>query len=122
MKFVEFNLKISGIYFWGKGWNETDSKIWKDYFNNLRNVWWNYVCENNKTDYLVSINGGAMIHPMDGIKVYFCEEVESDSMHIKSKIESLIKIFDNLKKLYDGRMDFTYEIKEYSVVQTAVRD
>lgn len=64
-------IKFSGIYEWGQGWLDTGKVVaWYDFWKKHRGYWKSilYTEYIEKDVYLVSVLGGAYLHPM-GFKI-----------------------------------------------------
>lgn len=91
---VKVHFHINGIYSWGEGFHEGMCQKWYDYFNNLNSIFWRVVKDKDHLSlFLVSVYGGAMIHPLDGITIYMPEHVLEGSY---SAVNELRSIFENL--------------------------
>lgn len=101
---IKYQISIVGIYQWGSGMTLENRKIWKDFFKNGDFIYWKY-SGNEDADYLVSVETGAMIHPMDGISI-FCKANDYN----EHCINELKIIFNKLARIYGTTCK---ETKEY---------
>ena len=107
MEVLKFSIKVTGIYEWGTGWTSENAKIWKEFFENRNFIYWRYVKDKNGSDFLVSVNTGAMVHPMDGIEV-FCEK---NDYNVNS-INELKNIFRKLAEIYGTSIEEEFTVFE----------
>ena len=79
MKIFHIRCQIDGIYFWGDGWKDTETQLrWYTYLDRMwDSVFWK-VARDTQSVYLVNVNGGGMVHPMDGINL---EKENVDSIY-----------------------------------------
>ena len=95
MAVEKFTIKVNGIYEWGTGMTNENHKVWHDYFRNDNFIYWRYTENDNGTGYLVNINCGGMIHPMDGITVLY-EKTD----YMEHSINELRKRFNDLARIF----------------------
>lgn len=119
MKILRIQCRIDGIYFWGKGWKDPETALkWYSYLNkSWSSIFWKVTADRNSV-YLVTTNGGGMIHPMDfdivlkenGCHVYRYENGRRIEEHCE--IEDLRNQIGSLVEYCGGTIG-KWEVKEY---------
>lgn len=95
MGVLKFNIKIDGIYEDGKGMGVYEAKVWKDFFQKNNFIYWRYA-EKNDSGFLVNVDCGGMLHPMEGITILF-----EDTEYNRDSINELRIMFKKLADIFD---------------------
>ena len=110
---IYFKGTFNGLYKWGKGWDMETRAMWKEYWRNVKGVFWKYF--NHKTayediDYLVTNGGSIFLHPMGFNGGLFDCGVLCGGSYFGSEIEQLKRLCEECAKVCGGT--FTMETSE----------
>ena len=122
MKIFHIRCRIDGIYFWGDGWKDTETQLrWYDYLDRIwDSVFWK-VARDTQAAYLFNVNGGGMVHPMDGVNLILKESSCKVYHYVDGqKVEHLYEIDDLKKQLEDlaehcGGLVKDWEVNQYEI-------
>lgn len=95
MGVIKFNIKIEGIYEGGIGIGIYELTVWEEFFKRNNFIFWRYA-EKNDSQFLVSVDCGGMLHPMEGITI-LCENTEYNM----ESINELRVMFKELADIFD---------------------
>lgn len=107
-KIIEVKVNLKGIYTMGDmPWIDPSSaRKWDNWFKNQCFndgkpwIFWKSFEDTDGTTYLVSTSGGGMIHPMDGIHVFFGRTYQMDDFTLE--IIELKRIFTEIAEECGG--------------------